>query len=186
MAEEDHTKSEPGSSSSSSSLSVDNSHEDHALVNGEEKVPVPNPVAQEVADPVKEKTFEDSFDRDTMLAKVEMEKRLALIKAWEENAKAIVDNKAYKRHSAVGTWENRKKASVESRLKKFEEKLEKKRAEFAERMNNKVAEIHKAAEEKRAMVEAKRGEDVLKIEETASKFRAAGYVPRKLLACFSG
>lgn len=30
---------------------------------------------------------------DAMLAKVEMEKRLALIKAWEENAKAIIDNK---------------------------------------------------------------------------------------------
>ena len=53
-------------------------------------------------------------------------------------------------------------------------------------MNNKIAEIHKAAEEKRAMIEAKRGEDVLKIEESASKFRAAGYVPRKLLSCFSG
>ncbi|KAK2664077.1 hypothetical protein Ddye_002651 [Dipteronia dyeriana] len=186
MAEEDHKRSEPGSSSSTSSLCVDNSHEDHALVNREEKVPVPNPVDQEVADPVNEKTFDTSFDRDTMLAKVEMEKRLALIKAWEENAKAIVDNKAYKRHSSVGTWENRERASVESRLKKIEEKLEKKRAEYAERMNNKIAEIHKAAEEKRAMIEAKRGEDVLKIEEKASKFRAAGYIPRKFLACFNG
>ncbi|KAK2647300.1 hypothetical protein Ddye_014789 [Dipteronia dyeriana] len=89
MAEEDHKKREPGSSSSlsSSSLSVDNSHEDHALVNREEKVPVPNPADQEVADPVNEKTFDTSFDRDTMLAKVEMEKRLALIKAMGRKCK---------------------------------------------------------------------------------------------------
>lgn len=53
-------------------------------------------------------------------------------------------------------------------------------------MKNKVAEIHKEAEEKRAMIEAKRGEEFLKIEDTALKFRAAGYIPRKFLACFSG
>ena len=52
-------------------------------------------------------------------------------------------------------------------------------------MKNKVAEIHKEAEEKRAVIEAKRGEDFLKIEETAVKFRATGYTPKKFLGCFS-
>ncbi|KAL5816576.1 hypothetical protein ACOSQ3_024954 [Xanthoceras sorbifolium] len=183
MAEEDHNK-KSETDSSSPCVSVDKSPEDHALVNEDNKNL--NPVAQEVADPANEKISESSYGRDTMLAKVEMEKRLALIKAWEENAKAIVDNKAYKRHSAVGTWESSKRASVEAQLKKFEEKLEKKRAKKAERMHNKIAETHKAAEEKRAMIEAKRGEDFLNIEETASKFRAAGYIPRKFLSCFSG
>lgn len=66
----------------------------------------------------------------------------------------------------------------------IQEKLEKKKAEYRERMKNKVADLHRVAEEKRATVEAKRGEDFLKIEETAAKFRATGYVPRKLLGCF--
>ncbi|KAH7550271.1 hypothetical protein JRO89_XS13G0163700 [Xanthoceras sorbifolium] len=117
MAEEDHNK-KSETDSSSPCVSVDKSPEDHALVNEDNKNL--NPVAQEVADPANEKISESSYGRDTMLAKVEMEKRLALIKAWEENAKAIVDNKAYKRHSAVGTWESSKRASVEAQLKKFE------------------------------------------------------------------
>ncbi|KAL5747486.1 hypothetical protein ACOSP7_024488 [Xanthoceras sorbifolium] len=182
MAEEDHNK-KSETDSSSPCVSVDKSPEDHALVNEDNKNL--NPVAQEVADPANEKISESSYGRDTMLAKVEMEKRLALIKAWEENAKAIVDNKAYKRHSAVGTWESSKRASVEAQLKKKNSKRrgQKRRRE---RMHNKIAETHKAAEEKRAMIEAKRGEDFLNIEETASKFRAAGYIPRKFLSCFSG
>lgn len=48
-----------------------------------------------------------------------------------------------------------------------------------------MADVHKAAGEKQAAVEAKRGEDFVKIEETASKFRAKGYTPKKLLGCFS-
>lgn len=63
--------------------------------------------------------------------------------------------------------------------------MEKKKAEYEERMKNKVAEIRREAEERRAMIEARRGEDVLKVEETAAKFRAAGFRPRKFLACFS-
>lgn len=54
-----------------------------------------------------------------------------------------------------------------------------------EKMKNKVALIHKSAEEKRAMIEAKRGEDFLKAEETAAKYRATGSAPKKLiLGCF--
>lgn len=51
-------------------------------------------------------------------------------------------------------------------------------------MKNKVALVHKEAEEKRAMVEARRGEDVLKAEEIAAKYRATGTAPKKLLGCF--
>lgn len=51
-------------------------------------------------------------------------------------------------------------------------------------MKNKVAQLHKQAEEKRAMIEAKKGEDFLKIEETADKFRSTGYTPKKFLGCF--
>lgn len=51
-------------------------------------------------------------------------------------------------------------------------------------MKNKVALIHKAAEEKKAMIEAKKGEDLLKAEETAAKYRATGTSPKKLLGCF--
>jgi hypothetical protein len=51
-------------------------------------------------------------------------------------------------------------------------------------MKNKVAMIHKEAEERRAMVEAKRGEEVLKAEEMAAKYRATGHAPKKLIGCF--
>lgn len=52
-------------------------------------------------------------------------------------------------------------------------------------MKNKLAEIHKVAEEKRAIVEATRREEFLKVEETATKYRDAGFVPKKFLGCFS-
>lgn len=66
-----------------------------------------------------------------------------------------------------------------------QEEFERKKAKSAEKMKNKMAEIHRAAEEKRAMVEAKRAEDILKVDETAAKFRATGSVPKKLFGCFS-
>ncbi|XP_022732829.1 remorin-like [Durio zibethinus] len=142
-------------------------------------IPVPEKVASAPA-------VENSpNDRDSVLARVETEKRLALVKAWKENEKAKVDNRAHKKISAIESWENTKKADVEAQLKIIEEKLEKKKAEYAEKMKNKAAEIHKEAEEKRAMIEAKRGEEFLKIEETATKFRATGYTPKKFLGCFS-
>lgn len=62
--------------------------------------------------------------------------------------------------------------------------MEKQKAEYAEKMKNKVALIHKEAEERRAMVEAKRGEEFLKAEEMAAKYRATGQTPKKLLGCF--
>lgn len=66
-----------------------------------------------------------------------------------------------------------------------QENLEKKKAEHIEKMKNKIALLHKAAEEKKALIEAKRGEDLLKAEETAAKYRATGTGPKKLLSCFS-
>lgn len=66
-----------------------------------------------------------------------------------------------------------------------QESLEKKKAEYIEKIKNKIALLHKAAEEKRAIIEAKRGEDLLKAEETAAKYRATGTAPKKLLGCFS-
>lgn len=62
--------------------------------------------------------------------------------------------------------------------------MEKKKAQYGERMKNKVAIIHKQAEEKRAIIEAQRGEEVLKAEEMAAKYRAIGYMPKKFLGCF--
>ncbi|BAT73100.1 hypothetical protein VIGAN_01055900 [Vigna angularis var. angularis] len=126
----------------------------------------------------------DSIDRDAVLARVESEKRVALIKAWEESEKTKAENRAYKRHNAVVLWENSKKASAEAHLKRIEEKLDRNKAKCVEKMQNKVAEIHRTAEEKRAMIEAYKGEEFLEIEEKAAKFRTRGYSPRKFLPCF--
>ncbi|GMJ00333.1 hypothetical protein like AT5G23750 [Hibiscus trionum] len=176
MGEEEASESEP----KEMEQPVKPDMEDHAAA--EEKTVIPLPEKITAAEAVKEKS---PNNRDSALARVETEKRLALVKAWEENEKAKVDNKAHKKISAIGSWENTKKADVEAQLRSFEEKLEKKKAEYAEIMKNKVAELHKEAEEKRAMIEAKKEEEFLKIEETAAKYRSTGYTPKKFLACFS-
>jgi len=136
---------------------------------------------QEVAEV---KPTEGSVNRDAVLARVATEKRLSLIKAWEESEKSKAENKAHKKLSSVSAWENSKKAAVEADLKKIEEELEKKKAEAAEKIKNKIATIHKEAEERRAIIEAKKGEDLLKAEEQAAKYRATGTAPKKLLGCF--
>ncbi|CAK7335503.1 unnamed protein product [Dovyalis caffra] len=144
------------------------------------------PASEKAADPpAAAKVSRGSNNRDTLLARVESEKRYALIKAWEENEKAKVENKAHKKLSAVASWETTKKAYVEAKIKKFEEKLQRKKAEYAEKMKNKAAEFHRVAEEKKAVIEAKKGEECLEVEETAAKYRATGYTPRKFLGCFS-
>ncbi|XP_018830817.2 remorin-like [Juglans regia] len=134
---------------------------------------------------IEQKNTEGSINRDAVLARVATDKKISLIKAWEESEKSKAENKAHKKLSAIGAWENSRKASIEAELKKIEEQLEKKKAEYVEKMRNKVAMIHKAAEEKRAVTEAKRGEDLLKAEEMAAKYRATGTGPKKLLGCFS-
>ncbi|KAF2313276.1 hypothetical protein GH714_010106 [Hevea brasiliensis] len=141
---------------------------------------IPARELKETAAPVSNdpKTEMTSTDRDAELAKVESEKRYALIKAWEENEKAKVENKTHKKLSAVASQETTKKAYVDTKIKKYEEKIEKKKAKYAEKKNNKIAEIHRAAEEKRAMIEAKRGEQCLKVEEIAATYRSLGHMPR--------
>ncbi|MED6183155.1 hypothetical protein PIB30_035474 [Stylosanthes scabra] len=93
--------------------------------------------------------------------------------------------KAEKRNAEVAAWEDKKRTAIFLELKKYEEKLEKQKAAYAEKMKNKVAMIHQEAEEKRAVIEAKRGEDNLRIEEMAAKYRATGTTPKKpTMGCF--
>ncbi|XP_059288557.1 remorin-like [Lycium ferocissimum] len=126
-----------------------------------------------------------SVDRDATLSRLTTEKRLSLIKAWEESEKSKAENKAQKKVSEILAWENSKKASLEAELKKTEEKLLKKKAEYIEKMKNKIALLHKSAEEKRAMTEAKRGEELLTAEEIAAKCHATNTTPKKpLFGCF--
>ncbi|KAH9302202.1 hypothetical protein KI387_013785 [Taxus chinensis] len=79
----------------------------------------------------------------------------------------------------IVAWEATKKSSSETKLRKAE------KAALVERMKNEIATIHKKAEEKKAMVEARRGEEILKVEESGAKYHAAGQVPKKFLFCFS-
>ena len=62
--------------------------------------------------------------------------------------------------------------------------LEKKKAEYTEKMMNKTAITHKKAEEMRARVMAQHGEEVLKAEEMAAKYRATSPTRKKLFGCF--
>ncbi|XAR55055.1 hypothetical protein NMG60_11030434 [Bertholletia excelsa] len=142
-------------------------------------------ISEKGSGPAAAEKSEGADDRDAVLQRVEKEKRWALIKAWEESEKTKVENKAHKTLCAVEVWEKTKKASAEAEIKKIEEKFERKKAEYAEKMKNKTAEVHRAAEEKRAMIDARRGEEKLKIEERAAKFRASGNVPKGLFGCFS-
>ncbi|XP_075484705.1 remorin 1.4-like isoform X1 [Primulina tabacum] len=66
------------------------------------------------------KEAEGSINRDAVLERVATEKRLSLIKAWEESEKSKAENKAQKKVSAIGAWENCKKANLEAELKKIE------------------------------------------------------------------
>ncbi|XP_030454099.1 remorin-like [Syzygium oleosum] len=137
----------------------------------------------EITDPV-EKGSGDQTERDDVLARVEAEKRMALIRAWEESEKSKAESKAYKKLAITGSWENTQIAYIEAQIKQIEEETEKKKAEQAEKIKNKLVEIQKEAEVKKATIEVKRGEDIIKVQEAAAKFRATSYVPRKLLRCF--
>ncbi|RWW08280.1 hypothetical protein GW17_00028280 [Ensete ventricosum] len=71
----------------------------------EEKASVPPPaeekpddskalaIVEKVEDPPAEKSSGGSTERDAVLARLETEKRLSLIKAWEENEKTKAENK---------------------------------------------------------------------------------------------
>lgn len=68
----------------------------------------------------------------------------------------------------------------------MQEELEKKKAQYAEKMKSKIASIRKEAEAKKANVEAKRGEEVVKTEEKASKYRSAGLAPKRIWGFWEG
>ncbi|ONI23017.1 hypothetical protein PRUPE_2G164400 [Prunus persica] len=125
-----------------------------------------------------------SIDRDVALSHLEKEKSLSFIRAWEESEKAKAENKAQKKLSDITAWENSRKAAAEAKLRRMEEKLEKKKTQYAEKMKNQVALLHKQADEKRALTIANRGEEFLKADETAAKYRATGSIPKKFLGCF--
>ncbi|VVA35158.1 PREDICTED: remorin [Prunus dulcis] len=118
------------------------------------------------------------------LSHLEKEKSLSFIRAWEESEKAKAENKAQKKLSDITAWENSRKAAAEAKLRSMEEKLEKKKTQYAEKMKNQVALLHKQADEKRALAIANRGEEFLKADETAAKYRATGSIPKKFLGCF--
>ncbi|CAA2970518.1 Hypothetical predicted protein [Olea europaea subsp. europaea] len=143
-------------------------------------------ISEKAPEPLLKKSSKGSLGRDIALAKLEDDKRLSFIKAWEESEKSKVENKAQKKLSEVSSWENSKKAALEAQLKQIEEQLEKKKADYAEKMRNKVALVHKQAEEKRAMVAAQQGEEILKAEEMSAKFRATGHAPTKVCGCIGG
>ncbi|CAK9141867.1 unnamed protein product [Ilex paraguariensis] len=86
------------------------------------------PTPEKVADPgVEKRSILDAIDRDAALAKVENEKKSALIKAWEDNEKTKADNKAYKKLSTIEAWENTKRASVEAQLSRLRKRLKRRR-----------------------------------------------------------
>ncbi|MCO5612653.1 hypothetical protein L7F22_066922 [Adiantum nelumboides] len=124
-----------------------------------------------------------SIDRDEALAKLNQDRTVSHVRAWEEMEKAKAANRFTKTIAKINAWENAQKAAAEASLKKAEEALEKKRAAYVEKMKNKIAVVHRSAEEQRAMAEARRGEEFVKAEELAAKYRAHGKAPKKFL-CF--
>nr|XP_043631602.1 remorin-like [Erigeron canadensis] len=146
--------------------------------------PPPEPKSSSVATPPSEKAPPPPVSDDAALDMIVTEKKLALIKAWEENEKTKADNKAYTKMSAIEAWENTKRAEIEADLRKIEEDIEIEKGKQREKTKNKMAAIHKEAEEKRAVVIAKRGQDIIKAEEAAAKFQATGTLPTKLFKCF--
>ncbi|GJZ21939.1 remorin [Tanacetum coccineum] len=148
--------------------------------------PPPEPKSSPVATPPmeNEKAEPPHVGDNSGLEIVITEKRMALIKAWEENEKTKADNKAYTKISAIGAWENTKRAAIEADLKQIEADIEIEKAKEREKMKNKMAAIHKEAEEKRALVEAKKGQDIIKVQEAAAKFRSMGTLPGRLFKCF--
>ncbi|KAG0579121.1 hypothetical protein KC19_4G074800 [Ceratodon purpureus] len=116
-----------------------------------------------------------------LLARVKHEKTVSRARAWEEGAKAKAHNRYTRDESKITAWENTMKAKAEARMRKAQENLDKQRAKHIEKMKNAVASAHCKAQEKRAAMEARRAEDIVKAEETASRIRATGKMPRKCL-----
>ncbi|KAI4343261.1 hypothetical protein MLD38_027789 [Melastoma candidum] len=89
-------------------------------------------------------------------------------------------DRAHKNLVEIGSWETSMKASVEALINKAEEDTEKKKAEHAAKFRIKISELHKEAETRRVTITSRRGEDVTKVEDRATKFWSTGYVPHDL------
>ncbi|KAL6906543.1 hypothetical protein ACP4OV_004144 [Aristida adscensionis] len=122
-------------------------------------------------------SHEEAAASNAYLTRVETEKRMSLIKAWEENEKAKANNRAARRLASVTCWENSKIAQMEADLKKIHEQVEVEKAERAQKLRNKAAAVHRAAEEKRAAAEARRGAEAVRAGEAAARYRARGVAP---------
>ncbi|CAL4934252.1 unnamed protein product [Urochloa decumbens] len=173
----------------------------------EEKAPAPAPApAPEeskalvvVESDEKPAATDGSRDRDAFLSRIATDKSLLLIRAWEESEKAKVENRAARRLANVTSWENSKVAQMEAELKKIhlcnvalfngterrrvmcvQEQLEMKKAAQAEKLRNSAAAAHRAAEEMRAAAVARQGEEVIRAEEAAARYRATGQAPTKI------
>ncbi|CAL4942818.1 unnamed protein product [Urochloa decumbens] len=148
----------------------------------EEKAPAPEESKALVVVESDEKpaATDGSRDRDAFLSRLATDKSLSLIRAWEESEKAKAENRAARRLANVTSWENSKVAQMEAELKKIHEQLEMKKAARAEKLRNSAAAAHRAAEEKRAAAVAMRGEEVIRAEEAAARYRATGQAPTKL------
>ncbi|CAN6287791.1 unnamed protein product [Urochloa humidicola] len=150
----------------------------------EEKAAVPAPEESKalvvVESDEKPATTDGSQERDAFLKRVATDKTASLIRAWEESEKAKAENRAARRLANVNSWENSKVAQMEAELKKIHEQLEMKKAARAEKLRNSAAAAHRAAEEKRAAAVALRGEEVIRAEEAAARYRATGQAPTKL------
>ncbi|KAH7435027.1 hypothetical protein KP509_06G045700 [Ceratopteris richardii] len=125
-----------------------------------------------------------SLNKDIVLAKLNQDRVLNLIKAWEDSVKAKSLNRLGKKLAKITAWEKANKARTEAQLQELEEKIENKRASFVETVHNEIAAIHRRSEEERAVAEAKHGEETLKAAEMATKYRACGKIPRKYAMCF--
>ncbi|KAJ1694604.1 hypothetical protein LUZ63_011302 [Rhynchospora breviuscula] len=123
------------------------------------------------------------IERDISLTRIESDKKISIIKAWEESEKTKAENKAQKKMSSILSWENTETAAIEAKLRKKEEELEKKKAEYAEKLKNKMARIHKEAEMKRAVIESTRGKAFVEAEEKAAKYQATGTIPNENKWC---
>jgi hypothetical protein len=90
----------------------------------EERAAVPAPEESKamtvVDDAEKAAATGGSHERDALLTTVATEKRISLIKAWEENEKAKADNKAAKKLADIASWENSKVAEIEAEIKKYQ------------------------------------------------------------------
>ncbi|KAG6501655.1 hypothetical protein ZIOFF_041538 [Zingiber officinale] len=60
------------------------------------------------------------FFSDAVLSRLATEKKLSLIKAWEDNEKTKTENKAVKKLSTIAGWENSREAAVEAEFKRKE------------------------------------------------------------------